>query len=135
MGTWVYYLFIHRTAAQYNSLSGYAGGTISHDEAKRLIESDILTYILIVIATPVTYAFSTGGGRLLASLYTRRQLNYLSCFLLDEFGDEHANNLLYHSRQMSGIPNLLSHDIADLNTEIFNLLFGHVYYFGIISKI
>jgi hypothetical protein len=135
IATWTFYDFIDRTAALYNGLSSYAGGSVSLTEAKQLVTSDIVSYIFIVMATPASYSLSTGGGRVLASLYTRRQLIYLSRLLLDDFQDEYANNLLYHSRHMSGIPNFLSHDIAELNTEVFNLLFGQVYYVGIISKI
>ncbi len=134
--TWSFYAFINRTATLYNGLSGYASGSISITEAKQAIKSDIVSYILIVVVVPASYALGAGGGRALASLYTRRQLDYLSRLLLDDFGEEHANNnLLYHSRQISVIPNFLSHEIAELNTEIFNLLFGQVYYVGIISKI
>ena len=135
IATWSFYTFINQTAALYNGLSGYASGSVSLTEAKQLVKSDMVSYILIVLVTPGSYALSTGGGRVLASLYTRRQLNYLSRLLLDDLGEEHANNLLYHSRQISVIPNLLSHEIAELNTEVFNLLFGQIYYVGIISKI
>jgi hypothetical protein len=135
IATWTFYAFIDRTAALYNGLSGYASGSISLNEAKQSVKSDIVSYIIIVVATAVSYSLSTGGGRVLASLYTRRQLDYLSRLLLDDFEGEHANNLLYHSRHISVIPNFLSHKIAELNTEVFNLLFGQVYYVGIISKI
>jgi hypothetical protein len=133
--TWSFYAFIDRTAALYNGLSGYASGSISLAEAKQSVKSDIVSYILIVVVVPVSYSLSAGGGRVLASLYTRRQLDYLSRLLLDDLGEEHTNNLLYHSRHMSVIPNFLSDEIAELNTEVFNILFGQVYYVGIISKI
>ncbi|CAF1070645.1 unnamed protein product [Adineta steineri] len=132
VNTWAFYTFIDRTAALYNGLTSYASGTISLTEAKQSIISDIASYIVIVVVVPTAYSLSAGGGRVLASLYTRRQLNYLSRLLLDDFGEEHPNNLLYYSRHMSEIPNSLSHEIAELNTEIFNLLFGQVYYVGII---
>ena len=119
----------------YGGLSGYASGSVSLVEAKQLVTSNIVSYIFIIVATAATYALSTGGGRILASLYARRQLKYLSRLILDDPVEEHANNLLYHSRHMSVIPNFLSHDIIELNIEIFNLLFGQVYYVGIISKI
>ncbi|CAF3989124.1 unnamed protein product [Adineta steineri] len=135
VNTWAFYTFIDRTAALYNGLSSYASGTISLAEAKQSIISDIASYIVIVVVVPTAYSLSAGGGRVLASLYTRRQLNYLSRLLLDDFGEEHPNNLLYYSRHMSEIPNSLSHEIAELNTEIFNLLFGQVYYVGIIKQL
>jgi hypothetical protein len=133
--TWSFYVFIDRTAALYNGLSGYASGSISLAEAKQSVKSDIVSYILIVMVIPASYSLSAGGGRVLASLYTRRQLNYLSRLLLDDFGEEYANNLLYYSRHLSLIPNFFSHEIAELNTEMFNILFGQVYYVGILSKI
>ena len=135
IATWTFYAFIDRTAALYNGLSGYAGGSLSLEEAKQSVKSNIASYILIVLATPASYSLSIGGGRVLASLYTRRQVAYLSRLLLDDSEARHANNLLYHSRCMSMIPNLLSHKIAELNIEVFNLLFGQVYYVGIISKL
>ena len=129
IATWTFYAFIDQTATLYNGLSAYASGTVSLAKTKQLIKSGIINYILIVVAAAASYSFTAGGGRLLASLYTRRQMNYVSHFLLN------ANNLLYHSRHMLDIPNILSHDIAELNTEVFNILFGHIYYVGIISRI
>ncbi|UJR19349.1 hypothetical protein I4U23_022478 [Adineta vaga] len=133
--TWSFYTFINRTAILYNGLSGYASGSISLNEAKQSIKSDIVSYVLIVLVIPVSYSLSAGGGRALASLYTRRQLNYLSHLLLDNFEKEHTNNLLYYSRHMSTISNIFSNEIAEMNTEVFNLLFGQVYYVGIIINL
>ncbi|CAF1281965.1 unnamed protein product [Rotaria sordida] len=127
ISTWSFYIFVDRTAALYNGLSGYASGSITLDEAKQSIKSDIVSYILIIITIPITYSLSVGGGRALASLYTRRQLNYLSRLLLDAFEIDNANNLLYYSRHMSMIPNFISHEIAELNTEVFNILFGQAH--------
>jgi hypothetical protein len=109
VATWSFYTYIDRTAALYNGLSGYSSGSISLTEAKQSIKSDIVSYIIIVVITAASYSLSTGGGRVLASLYTRRQLDYFSRLLLDDFVEEHANNLLYHSRHMSEISNLFSH--------------------------
>jgi hypothetical protein len=134
IATWTYYLFTDRTAVLFGGLSGYSSGSISVDQAKELVKSNIVQYIMIIVAASVTYVLTVGGGRVLATLYTRRQLIYLARLLLDSSLEENDNNLLYHSRHISVIPHFLSHDIAQLNTEIFNFIFGHIYYAGIISK-
>ena len=134
ISTWTFYTFTDRTALLYSGLSSYSTGSISFDQAKELVKSNLVQYVVIIMATAVSYVLTVGGGRILAALYTRRQLIYLAHLLLDSCGKENANNLLYHSRDMSVIPHVLSHDIAQLNIELFNFLFGHIYYAGIISK-
>jgi hypothetical protein len=135
LATWTFYIFTDRTALLYGGLSGYSSGSISVDQAKELVKSNLVQYIVIIVATAVTYILTVGGGRVLATLYTRRQLIYLARLLLDSSEKENENNLLYHSRHVSVIPHFLSHDIAQLNIELFNFLFGHIYYPGLISKI
>lgn len=87
-----------------------------------------------MIATPALFSLTVGGGQMFATFYTRRQTIYLSRLLLDGSTNEYENNLLYHSRHMTAIPNFLSHDIAELNRQFFYLIFGHVYYTGIIGR-
>jgi hypothetical protein len=88
-----------------------------------------------MVATPALFSLTVGGGQILATLYTRRQMVYLTRLLLDRSMDEYENNVLYHSKHMTAIPNFLSHDIAELNTQLFYLIIGHVYYTGIIGEI
>ncbi len=87
-----------------------------------------------MIATPALFSLTVGGGQILATLYTRRQMVYVSRLLLDAPVDDHENNLLYHSRHMVAVPNFLSHDIAELNSQFFYLIIGHIYYTGLIGK-
>jgi hypothetical protein len=134
IATWTYYMFTDRTALLYSGLSGYGSGSISLDQAKELVKSNLVEYILIIVSTSVSYVLALGGGRVLATLYTRRQLIYLARLLLDNSKKENENNLLYHSRDLSVIPHFLSHDVAQLNTELFNFIFGYTYYPGMISK-
>ena len=134
IATWTFYSFTDRTALLYSGLSGYGTGSISFDQAKDLVKSNLVQYIVIIVAATLSYVLTVGGGRVLATLYTRRQSIYLARLLLDNSGKENANNLLYHSRDLTVIPYFLSHDIAQLNTELFNFIFGHIYYPGMISK-
>jgi hypothetical protein len=134
IATWTYYMFTDRTALLYGGLSGYATGSISLDQAKELVKSNLVQYIVILVSALVAYVLAVGGGRVLAALYTRRQLIYLARLLLDNSKKENENNLLYHSRDLSVIPHFLSHDVAQLNTELFNFIFGYIYYSGIIGK-
>jgi hypothetical protein len=100
-----------------------------------MITSSIVSYIILMIATPALFSLTVGGGQVLATLYTRRQMVYLTRLLLDGSTDEYQNNLLYHSRHLIAIPNFLSHDIAELNSQFFYLIIGHIYYTGIIGEI
>jgi hypothetical protein len=135
VSTWATYRFTKQTASLYTVLSDYSSSLISLDEAKQSIKSNIVSYVILMVATPALFSLTVGGGQILATLYTRRQMVYLTRLLLDEIKDEYENNVLYHSRQMTAIPNCLSHDIAELNSQLFYFIFGHVYYTGIIGKI
>lgn len=134
LSTWCTYRFTKQTASLYNVLSEYSSSLISLDEAKQTIKSNIAAYVTLMIATPTLFALATGGGQVLATLYTQRQMIYLARLLLDRSSDEDVNNLLYHSKHMQMIPNILSHDIAELNRQFFYLLIGHIYYTGIIGE-
>lgn len=108
---------------------------ISLDEAKQLVKSNIVSYVILMIATPTLFSLTVGSGQMLATFYTRRQMIYITRLLLDGSTQEYENNLLYHSRHITAIPNFLSHDIAELNSQFFYLIIGHIYYTGIIGKI
>jgi hypothetical protein len=133
--TWCTYRFTKETAALYSVLSDYGSSTISLDQAKQSIKSNITSYVVLMVATPALFSLTVGGGQLIATLYTRRQMIYLARLLLDGPREEYENNLVYHSKHIVAIPNFLSHEIAALNSELFHLIFGHVYYTGIIGNI
>ena len=133
--TWSSYRFTKQTASLYEVLSNYASGSVSLTQAKDSIKSDITSYVILMIATPALFSLTVGGGQLLATLYTRRQMVFFARLLLDGPLQMYQNNLLYHSRRMTTIANVLSHDIAELNRDVFHLIFGHVYYMGIIGQI
>ncbi len=135
VSTWCTYRFTKETASLYSVLSDYSSNSISLAEAKQSIKSNIVNYIILMVATPALFSLTVGGGQILATLYTRRQMVYLTRLLLDRSMDEYENNVLYHSKHMTAIPNFLSHDIAELNTQLFYLIIGHVYYTGIIGEI
>jgi hypothetical protein len=117
--TWTTYVFTKQTASLYSVLSDYSSGSISIAEAKELIKSSITSYVILMVATPALFSLTAGGGQVLSTLYTRRQMVFLARLLLDGGTDEYENNVLYHSRHMTAISNFLS----------------HVYYTGIIGKI
>ncbi|CAF1295639.1 unnamed protein product [Rotaria sordida] len=113
--TWSTYKFTKQTASLYSVLSDYGSGSISLAQAKESIKSNIVNYVILMVATPTLFSLTVGGGQLLATLYTRRQMVFLARLLLDRSFEEYENNLLYHSRHMTAIPNILSHDIAEMN--------------------
>ena len=115
----------------YSVLSDYSSDLITIAQAKQSIKSNLLSYFLLTFATPAFFALTVAGGQILATLYTRRQMVYLTHFLLQS----NENQLLYHSEGMKMIPNALSHDIAELNSQVFYLLFGHIYYTGLIGQV
>ncbi|CAF0979834.1 unnamed protein product [Adineta ricciae] len=131
ISTWCTYRFTKQTASLYNVLSDYSSSLISLDSAKQRITSDIVGYAILTIATPTLFSLTVGGGQTIASLYSRRQMIYLVDFLLD--GND--NNLLYHSRHLTQIPSFISHDISELNSQLFYFIFGHIYYTGVIGQI
>ncbi|CAF1183425.1 unnamed protein product [Rotaria sordida] len=133
--TWSTYKFTKQTASLYSVLSDYGSGSISLVQAKESIKSNIVNYVILMVATPTLFSLTVGGGQLLATLYTRRQMVFLARLLLDRSFEEYENNLLYHSRHMTAVPNILSHDIAELNSQVFHFIFGHIYYTGIIGQI
>lgn len=130
LSTWTTYLFTKQTASLYSVLSDYASNLLTLVQAKQSIQSNIAGYLLLMIATPALFASTVAGGQILATLYTRRQITYFTHLLLGRNDD---NQLLYHSEQMATIPNALSHDIAELNSQVFYLIFGHIYYTGLIG--
>lgn len=134
VSTWCSYRFTIGTASLYRILSDYGSNLTSLDQAKQTIKSNIASYVVLLIATPALFALATGCGQIIATLYTRRQMAYVSRLLLDVQIIGYENHLLYHSRQMKEIPNFLSHDIAELNSQIFYLTIGHIYYTGVIGK-
>ena len=134
VSTWCTYRFTKQTASLYNVLSEYSSNLISLADAKQTVKSNIAAYVVLMIATPALFALATGGGQVLATLYTRRQMIYIARLLLDRSAGQVANNLLYHSKHMEVIPNFLSHDIAELNSQFFYLIIGHIYYTGIIGE-
>ncbi|UJR10859.1 hypothetical protein I4U23_015047 [Adineta vaga] len=107
--TWCTYRFTKQTASLYNVLSDYT--------------------------TPALFSLTVGGGQIIATLYSRRQMLYLTHFFLDRSENEKENNLVYHSRHMTVIPNFLSHDISEFNNQLFYFIFGHIYYTGVIGQI
>ncbi|CAF1327702.1 unnamed protein product, partial [Didymodactylos carnosus] len=77
----------------------------------------------------------SGSGQLVASLYTQRQVSYIGKYLLDTTTTANHNLLYYSSKKLKQLPQILSHDLFELNKNLFYLLSGTIYYNGIIGVI
>lgn len=80
----------------------------------------------------VLYSIQLGLGQLLGALYTRRQSMYISRLLLD---DDENQYTIYHTSTLKLLPNIISHDLAEMNIQLFYLLVGSIYYNGIIGML
>jgi hypothetical protein len=77
------------------------------------------------------YSLQLGIGQFLGALYTRRQSAFISRLLLD---DDENQYTLYHTSTLKLLPNIISHDLGELNVQLFYLLIGSIYYNGLIGK-
>ena len=83
-----------------------------------------------ITALCLLYSAQLGVGQLLAALYTRRQSVYIAHLLLD---DDENQYTLYHTSALKLLPSIISHDLAEMNTQLFYLLIGSIYYNGMIG--
>ena len=99
-------------------------------EARAKIQHLIVGLILQIVGLTVLYSAQLGIGQLLGALYTRRQSVYLARLLLN---DDENQYTLYHTSALKLLPNIISHDLAELNVQLFYLLIGSIYYNGLIG--
>ena len=112
-------------------LSDYTSDKIDIETAKARLRQGIPWLILQFIGYTIFYSAQIGCGQFIGSLYTRRQLAYISRLLLNDH-----DTILYHlSNTLDQLPNILSHELAEFNTHLFYLLFGSIYFNGILGKI
>lgn len=112
-------------------MPNYAAGKIDINEGRTQILHLIWVYLLHLFGLTLLYTVQLGVGQFIGTLYTRRQLNYVSRLLLDD--DEHQYTI-YHTAALKLLPSIISHDLADMNVQLFYLLIGSMYYNGIIGK-
>lgn len=112
-------------------MPNYAAGKIDINEGRKQILHLIWVYLLHLLGLTLLYTAQLGIGQFIGALYTRRQLNYVSRLLLD---DEEHQYTIYHTAALKLLPSIISHDLADMNVQLFYLLIGSMYYNGIIGK-
>lgn len=128
--SYISYRVTSQTGAIFNVLPDYAASTIDINEARSRIRDLIWSFVLQIVALCLLYSAQLGIGQLLAALYTRRQSIFIAHLLLD---DDENQYTLYHTSAMKLLPSTISHDLSEMNTQLFYLLIGSIYYNGIIG--
>ena len=119
-----------QTGAIFNILPDYAASTIDINGGQSRIRSLIWDLVLQIVSLSILYSAQLGIGQLLSALYTRRQSTYIARLLLD---DDENQYTLYHTSTLKLLPNIISHDLAEMNVQLFYLLVGSIYYNGFIG--
>lgn len=119
-----------QTGAIFNILPDYAASKTTIAQAQARIRELIWGFVLHIVGLSLLYSAQLGIGQLLGALYTRRQSIYIARALLDDDENEYT---LYHSSSLKLLPSIISHDLAEMNTQLFYLLIGSIYYNGFIG--
>lgn len=130
--TYISYRLTVQIGDIFNVLPDYAASIIDINEGRLRIRHLIGNFILHIISLTLLYSIQIGIGQFLGTLYTRRQSIYISRLLLD---DDENHSTLYHTSNLKLLPNIISHDLSELNIQLFYLLIGSIYYNGIIGII
>lgn len=129
--TYLSYRQTVQTGTIFGILPNYAASKIDINEARGQVNQLIWGYIFQILGLVVLYSAQLGFGQVLAALYTRRQSVAIARLLLD---DDENQYTLYHASPLKLLPNIISHDLAEFNVQIFYLLIGSIYYNGVIGK-
>lgn len=132
MYTYISYRVTVQIGAIFNVLPDYAASSIDINEGRSRIRRLIWSFLLHILGLVILYSIQLGLGQLLGALYTRRQSIYLSRLLLD---DDENQYTVYHTSTLKLLPNIISHDLAEMNVQLFYLLIGSIYYNGIIGML
>ncbi|CAF1494831.1 unnamed protein product [Adineta steineri] len=124
--SYISYGLATQTGTIFRVLNDYAASNITITEAQERIKSQSVILILRITSATILVSAEVAGGQLIASFYTQRQASYIGKLLLND-------NTMYHS-QHTLLPNIISHDLAELNTNLFYLLFGSIYFNGLFSE-
>ena len=121
-----------QTGEIFRVLPNYAASQIDINQSRKQIIDLLWNYLLNLFGLTILYSIQLSIGQYLGSLYTRRQSNYLGRLLLDD-DDEHQYTL-YRTISFKYLPTLISHDLAEMNVQLFYLLIGSMYFNGILGK-
>ena len=133
--TYLAYRLSVQTGAIFNILPDYAASRINIEEGRFRMRQLVGGFILQIVSVNVLYSMMVSIGQILGTLYTRRQSIYLARLLLDDDDDDKHQYTIYHTSTLKLLPSIISHDLAELNVQLFHLLIGSMYYNGIIGMI
>ncbi|CAF1168247.1 unnamed protein product [Didymodactylos carnosus] len=130
LGVYCYlgYRLATQTGTIFQVLGDYAGEKITIDQARSKIKGDSLILTGYILGVAISYSLIISSGQIISSLYTKRQLLSIGHLLFQY-------DTMYHSKHVTLIPNMLSHDLHEFNTQLFHFLFGSIYYNGILGTI
>ncbi|CAF1301776.1 unnamed protein product [Adineta ricciae] len=128
--TYISYRLTVQTGAIFRVLPDYAASKIDIQEGRSRIARLVWQLLLHIFGLSALYSIQLCIGQYLAALYTRRQSRYIARLLLD---DDENHSTLYHTSTLKSLPNIISHELADLNVQLFFLLVGSMYYNGLIG--
>ena len=129
--TYISYRLTVQTGAIFRILPDYAASKIDIQEGRSRIARLVWQLLLHIFGLSTLYSIQLCIGQYLAALYTHRQSRYIARLLLD---DDENHSTLYHTSTLKLLPNIISHELADLNVQLFYLLIGSIYYNGLIGK-
>ncbi|UJR27951.1 hypothetical protein I4U23_009210 [Adineta vaga] len=128
--TYISYRLTVQTGAIFKILPDYAASTIDINQGRAQIKHLVWQLLLHIIGLSLLYSIQLALGQYLSALYTRRQSRYIARLLLD---DDENHSTLYHTSTLKMLPNIISHELAELNVQLFYLLIGSIYYNGILG--
>jgi hypothetical protein len=124
------YRLASQTGSIFSVLSDYTSNKTDLETAKKRLRQEIPPLVLQMIGYTVFYSAQIGCGQLIGSLYFQRQLTYISRLLLNN----HDASLYHISNTLDQLSNILSHELLEFNVHLFYLLFGSIYFNGILGK-
>lgn len=129
--TYITYRRTIQTGDIFRVMPNYASGQIDLLHGRKEIVGLIWSYLLYLFGLTFFYTIQLSIGQYLSSLYTRRQSNYIGRLLLE---DDEYQYTLYNTARLKYLPGVISHDLADMNVQLFYLLIGSMYFNGMIGK-
>ena len=124
-----------QTGAIFQILPDYAASRTDIHEGRSRMRQLVGGFISQIIGVNVLFSIIMSTGQVLGTLYTRRQSIYIARLLLDDDDDNENQHTIYHTSTLKLLPSIISHDLAELNAQLFHLLVGSMYYDGMIGMI
>lgn len=129
--SYISYRFTVQTGDIFSVMPNYAASKIDINQGRKEISRLVWIYLLYLFGLTFLNAIQLSLGQFLGAIYTRRQSIYIARLLLD---DEEHQYTLYHTTSLKLLPSVNSHDLSELNAQLFYFLMGSMYYHGILGK-